>query len=452
MFQRTKKIAVVGAGIAGLASAYYLRKRGYDVEIFESSGSAGGAVRSQLKEEKYLVELGPNAFLASADPLLRLSRELSIEPLIVGSEDVSCKRYVHRHGRLHELPVKPGTFLKSGIMSAAGKARLFFEPFIKSKSPETESLADFVTRRAGREVLEALVDPFASGVWAGNPSELEMKSVLPKIVEVESEYGSVFKGMRKLSGEISKKGLLSFRWGLGTLTARLEEELSSRIRFKHPVAGIEPLASGRFKIRLEGNYVPMEACAVVIAAPAYVASKIFSGVDKDISSLLSAIPYVPLAVVHTAFKTADVPRKLDGFGVLVPRAERIRLLGSIWSSAMFDGRAPKGEALITNFIGGATDIGLIELSDDEIIEEVLRGLESVMGIKSSPKFVNIKRWANSIPQYTIGHGSRIEKIRSRIEKIPRVFLTGSYFNGVSVSDTIADARKMVDRLSAEMGL
>ena len=446
----TKKVVVVGAGIAGLAAAHYLRKRGLEVEILEREAVAGGSVRSALRDERYLVEFGPNAFLASAEPIQKLARELSIDPLIVGSDELSRHRYIHRGGRTHQLPAGPLSFLRSGLLSPLGKARLMAEPFVRSSSAPGETLAAFVKRRAGAEVLDALVDPFVSGVWAGDAGELEVASVFPKIVEVERECGSVLRGMKKLAGGVRKRGLLSFRWGMGTLTARLEEELRSRLRLGARVQGLARTGadSRRWRVKLADASAAVDADAVLVAAPAHAAAKLLLPHDAKLFPALAAIPYASLAVVHTAHREADVPTKPDGFGVLIPRSEGIRMLGTIFSSAIFPGRCPRGEVLLTNFIGGATDAGLVDLADEEVVGEVRAGLRATMGIEQAPKFVAFKRWGQAIPQYTVGHRDRIATIREQLAGHPGLFLTGAYFDGVSVSDTIAHARSVVDDIVA----
>lgn len=441
------RVVVIGAGIAGLATAYYLRKQGAEVTILERDTTAGGAVRSIMREDKYLLELGPNAFLASADPITKLARELSIDSLIVGSEERSRNRYIYKKGKMHSLPMGPLAFLKSGLLSFSGKMRLFAEPLVRSKSVPSETLASFVTRRGGKDILNSLVDPFVSGVWAGDASELEVESVLPKLVEIERECGSVIKGMKKFSGGSTRRGLFSFRWGMGTLTARLEEELKNRMRLGLAAESVERKADETWKIKFSGWHSAIEADAIVIAAPAHAAAKLILPLDAKMFSYLSAISYASLAVVHTVFREKDISQKLDGFGVLIPRGENIRMLGSIWSSALFPGRCPKGEVLLTNFVGGASDPGLIDLSDEEIIGEVEKGLGKAMGISTKPTFTYLKRWSQAIPQYTVGHKDRLSAIRARLDGLLGLFLVGSYFAGVSVSDTIAHARGEVDRIA-----
>jgi len=446
-----KTVAVIGAGIAGLAAAHYLRRRGIEVAIFEREEVAGGSVRSAMRDDRYLVELGPNAFLASADPVQRLARELSIDPLVVGSDDLSRNRYIYRGKRMHRLPTGPASFMKSGLLSFRGKARMMAEPFVRSRSNDLESLAGFVRRRAGKEVLAAMVDPFVSGVWAGDAEELEVSSCFPRLVEVEREYGSVFRGMRKLVGGIRKRGLYSFRWGMGTITARLEEELKGVLRLGSAVEEISRSKDGRIGVRAEGFAGRFEADAAVVAVPSYVAAKLLLKAIPEIYPHLSGIPYASLAVVHTAFREGDVPRKPDGFGVLIPRGEGVRMLGSIWSSAIFPGRCPRGDILLTNFIGGATDPELINLPDEEIVGEVLGGLQATMGITNPPVYRSLKRWGHAIPQYTVGHAERLTRIFSAMDGLPGVFLTGAWIDGISVSDTIANSRAAVDRVMSFLG-
>ena len=442
--QGRQRVIIIGGGIAGLSVAHYLKKRDIDIDVYERAPRAGGAIRTILKEEKYLLELGPNAFLASADSLLGLARELSIDPQIVESAENSRRRFISARGGMHELPTAPISFLGSGLLTLRGKIRLLGELFVKSSSPASETLSEFVKRRAGREVLDALIDPFVSGVWAGDVTRLEAKSVFPEFIEIERECGSILRGMKKLKNDTSKRGLLSFRWGMGTLTARLEEILRGSLHVGEEVKGVERMVSGQFRVNRGTSNCSELADAVIIATPAHEAASILTSLDPEIATPLSAIPYAPIAVVHTVFTESHLSRDLSGFGLLISRREGIRLLGSIWSSSIFPGRAPKGEVLLTNYIGGATDPHLLELSDDEIRLEVLKGLEQAMGITAIPRHCFVRRIGEAIPQYVVGHRSRIQQIEARLATLPGIFLTGNYFTGVSVAETISHARAKVD--------
>lgn len=437
-----KHTIIIGGGIAGLSAAYYLKKHGVEITLLERESSVGGAIRTVLKHDRYLLELGPNTFLSSSDAIHELSRELSIDHQLVANE--TKKRFVFHGAKLREVPTGPVQFLKSSILSRRGKLRVLFEPFIRKRADGDESLAAFVTRRAGRELLEALVDPFVSGVYAGDPYQLEIKSVFPRIVEIEQKYGSLFKGMRHLKGDVGSRSLLSFKWGMESLPSRLHDLMQRNIRTNASVENIERLPSGKWMVYTTPHGEGIAADAVTIATPACEAGRLLMPHAPDIFSPMMGIPYVSLAVVHTVFRRMEIANALDGFGFLIPRKEKIRLLGSIWSSSLFPNRAPNGETLLTSFIGGATDPHAVDLDDHELLTHVLSGLEQTMDIRVQPRFYHITRIPQAIPQYTMGHSSRLNEINSCLKKLPGIFLTGSYFTGISVADTIAHSKGVAE--------
>jgi oxygen-dependent protoporphyrinogen oxidase len=441
-----KHAVIIGGGIAGLSAAYYLQRKSVKVTLLERDSSVGGAIKTVQKHERYLLELGPNTFLGSSDSICDLSRDIQIDHHLVRNE--TKKRFVYCGTKLHEVPVGPKQFLKSGLISGRGKLRIFAEPFIRSKTGDGESLAAFVTRRAGREILEALVDPFVSGVYAGDPCQLEIKSIFPKLVEIEEQYGSIFKGMRQLKGNIGNNSLLSFKWGMQTLPSRLHDLMQRDIRTDTTAESIEMLPNGRWMVYTDLQGGAVDADAVIIAAPTSEAARILMPHVPDIFSPMMGIPYVSLAVVHTAFRRSEIPIPLEGFGFLIPRREKIRLLGSIWSSSLFPNRAPNGETLVTSFMGGATDPYAVDLSDHDILNHVLSGLDQTMRVDTQPCFYNITRISQAIPQYTIGHAARLCEIENHLKKLPGIFLAGSYFTGISVADTIANSKKVASSVKA----
>ncbi len=240
------------------------------------------------------------------------------------------------------------------------------------------------------------------------------------------------------------RGQVSYRWGMGTLPARLEESLGGRIKLAAPISGIHLGEDGRLFVAAGNPQRKLEADAVVVATSAQAAAPIIEALAPAAAAALRDITSCSLAVVHTAFKCEDVRARVSGFGMLIPRETNVRLLGSIYSSALFEGRAPKDEVLLTNFIGGVADPDIMSADDDEIVREVRRGLHATMGITAKPTFVKIVRHAQAIPQYAPGHAQRIERIALDLEHVPGVYLTGNYFNGISVADTIADARKTAE--------
>lgn len=437
----TNKVIIIGGGIAGLTTAYYLKKCGVDITLIERKPTAGGCIRTDLKKERYLLEYGPNTFLSSSRAIIDLARELKLDHQIVTNQKASQKRYIFRKGKMHLVPTGPREFFKSPLMSGFGKFRVLMEPLVRSRSVGNESLAEFVSRRAGKELLNAMVDPFVSGVYAGDPYQLEIKSIFKRLVEIENTYGSIFKGMRHMKGEFGGHNLLSFHWGMETLTAAIFELLHKNIEIYTNVESISPTPEGKWEITIDTYKEVITGDAVVLATQASEAASLLMPVSQEIIAPLMNIPYVSLAVVHTAFRWAKVPMPLDGFGFLIPRTENIRLLGSIWSSALFPNRVPNGEVLLTNFIGGATDPNAIDLEDHELLTHVLTGLEQTMEIRTEPCFYHIHRVSQAIPQYTVGHEDRVNEINNYLKKLPGVFLTGSYLNGISVSDTIEHAKE-----------
>jgi oxygen-dependent protoporphyrinogen oxidase len=445
-YEPSRRVIVVGAGIAGLACAYYLNKYGYDVRIFEREDSVGGMIQTSWRENKYLIECGPNTYLSSSDHITSLTRELSLDRLEMRNK--SKERFIYWDGALRLVPNGPLSLLKTKLLSPVGKARLLAEPLIRSQSFEGETLASFVRRRGGVEVLETLVDPFVSGVWAGDPGELELRAVMPKIFELEQKHGSIIRGISKEKTSFKKHDMLSYRWGMGTLPARLEEVLRRKLKLNTGVKEIIRDEDGRLFACIAEKDRRLEADAVIVATSPYAAAHLIDKQSPRTAVELMNIEFCPITVVHTAFKKKDVGFKVRGFGFLVPRVANVRILGTLFSSALFDHRAPKDEVLLTTFIGGATDPDAIGLSDDDIMREVRKGLHITLGINTKPEFTKITRLKHAIPQYKVGHTHRLKRIDKEMERLPGLYLTGNYFSGISVSDTIGHAKQTAETARA----
>jgi len=441
------KTIVIGAGIAGLSAALKLKSRGVNVSLFEQSSQVGGYLRT-LKQDGYLLELGPNTFLNSSESLWRLAESVGLEKEKITAEPkTGKKRFIFAGEKLHVVPAGP-KILFSSVMSMGGRLRLLKEPFVRPfeinpKVPQyDEPLAMFVRRRFGSEALEKLVTPFVSGIYAGDPEKLSLKAVFPRLGQIEEKYGSVLKGMRELKGEIKSSGLGSFRGGMGDLIKAVESNLAGEIIKNARVTDVEPL-NGAYLVKYEqdGELKKTLVKRLICAVPAYAASRILSGFSDELSELLSGIKYAPVVVVHTGFKKKDVRHALNGFGCLVPRGERVRLLGSLWTSSLFPNRAPDGNVLLTNFLGGCLDPEAIDLTNDDIMRVLSQDLLKLLYIKSSPNFACITRYSHAIAQYNVGHIRRINRIKELVEKFEGLYLTGSYFTGISVASTIEHAEK-----------
>ena len=433
---------IIGAGIAGLTAAWRLHEAGIKVTLLEQSSNVGGCIRT-MHNDGYLLELGPNTFLNSSVSLWNLAYSLGLKDLKIETPPkIGKTRFIFKKDKIVSVPAGPG-ILFSPLLSFKGRLRLLKEPFIKALSPGDESLASFVRRRLGEEVLHMLVTPFVSGIYAGDPEQLSVAAVFPKLVEVEKKYGSIFKGMKALKTEIKSSGLGSFMAGIGTLPMAIESRLKDSIVKNARVTGIEKLNSG-YNIRFEagGEQQNILAKKIICAVPAYTAARILSGLSNEFKEILSKIEYAPIIVIHTGYKHEDVPYDLKGFGFLVPRKNRVRILGSVWSSSLFQERAPEGYALLTNFLGGQLDPEAIDLTNDDIMRIVQKDLSRALSIKSPPAFACITRYTHAIPQYNIGHLEKISRISKLLEQFNGLFLTGSYFTGISVAETVEHAEKI----------
>lgn len=445
-----EKVVIIGAGIAGLTVAFKLQQAGIPVVLIEQSSRAGGCIRT-MDESGYRLELGPNTFLNSSKELWDLARSAGLsDQKISAAEKVGKTRYIFKGGRLIKVPAGPN-ILFSSALSVGGRLRLLKEPFIKPLANNSglnldESLAEFITRRLGHEALDMLVTPFVSGIYAGDPERLSIRAVFPKLAKIEKKYGSVMKGMKELKSDIRSSGLGSFGSGIGKIAEALESRLKDSTINNAKVVSVEKL-NGAYRIRYERNDEIHDLLTpyCISALPAYSAGSVFSGLSDVLKEELSKIEYAPIAVVHTGFKKKDILRKLDGFGFLVPRKQKVRLLGCLWSSALFPERAPEGFELLTNFVGGMLDQEALDLTNDDLMRTVQSDLLKTLGIKAKPSFACITRYTHAIPQYNIGHVKRIERILSTAETLPGLFFTGSYLEGVSVAGTIKHANMVAEK-------
>ncbi len=455
------KIGIVGAGISGLATAQaiLLRDPGAELVIFEAGSRTGGKVMTEKTAEGYLCEWGVNAFLDKVPRTLELCSEIGISAL---PGDISAKkRYVYSEGKLHQLPEKPPQFFTSRLLSVPGRLRVVGEVFSgRAKKPD-ETLEEFGTRHLGREAFEKLIDPMASGVFAGDARNMSLKSCFPRIHEVETEYGSLIRGLITLQKAARKAGkkdtpgpgpggmLTSFDGGMSEMTDALATLLASRLRLNAPVSGISRQAD-RYSVHLaDGSNEEFDS--VVLACPAYAQAAMLADLSPLFAELIGGIAYPPLSVVCLGYERGGMGPGLDGFGFLVPSREKRGILGTVVDSNVFPNRAPQGRVLLRTMVGGARVPAKAELPDGELMDLVRSDLRDIMGIESDPEFASIYRHEKAIPQYRVGHSSRLQSIEKELEKFPGLVLTGNAYRGVSLNDCVLNAQKTAGSLVPAVG-
>jgi protoporphyrinogen/coproporphyrinogen III oxidase len=418
-------VIILGAGITGLSCAWTLRKLGIEATILESSSRAGGVIRTEIVNG-YHIEWGPNSF-QPAPQALNLIEEAGLWEDLQAPNPHS-PRYVYLNGRLRKFPFGPLGF--------TGLLRILGEPLVRSKARPEESVRDFFSRRFGAGVHDRLVAPLLTGMYAADTAQLSMTATFPRIIEMEREYGSLAGALlRALTGRSktlpseenntndgpSKRrprgSLFSFPTGMETLPARLAENASIQFRTKDA--------------RLS------DAPATVVTVPAYAASDVVAKQQPALAKLLNRIEYSPMVVAASALPEHSFPRPLHGFGFLAPRSQGLHILGTLFSSAVFPGRAPAGHVLLTTFIGGAFEPEAVDWPDDRIWEIVSAELQRVLQSSEPPHPVALYRHRAAIPQYRIGHEVLVASIKDELKNIPGLFVTGSYLEGISVPACIA---------------
>ncbi len=437
-------VAVIGAGIGGLACAWRLSRRGIDLRVLEGSSRVGGALRT-VEDAGRRVELGATTVMSSTE-LRGLATEVGLEREIVEPER-SLPRFVFHDGRLHEVPKDPFGLAKTGLLSLSGKLALLAEPLRPRRTEEREeSIAAFVSRRFGTEALERFVAPVVSGTFAGDPAKLELASVYPRLIELERTHGSVVRGMLLgPRGETTRPTMLGFRRGLESLPQRIAERLGGRVRLDARVRSIVRGDDG-FAIALADGEV-VSARAVVVALEAWGTAEVLRELSPAIAEDLAAIPTPSLALVAVALPREAVAHDLRGFGFLATPGSGLSILGAIFASTLFPDRAPADEAVLTGFVGGATAPAAAAPDDATLVARVTSDLARVLGARGEPRWSRVQRYPRSIPQYDLGHRARVARVQAEVARIPGLRLAGNYLAGISVADTVRRAFAIADEIT-----
>lgn len=435
-------VAIIGGGISGLSAAYYLAKAGVAATLIERQPRLGGVIET-LEIQGNIVEGGPDSFLAAKPAALELIRELGLGDEVIGSNDHQRVTYVVKNGRLVPLPdglmmMVPTQILPmatSPLLSWGTKIRMGLEFFRKPDGPKPErSVAEFIEEHYGRETVEYLAEPLLSGVYGGDPRELSMSSVLTRFVELETQYGSLTRGVlaeRKRAKAQGSGGTLfrTLKGGLGTLTRTLESRIPAT-RITGAAEAIEQTPQG-WRIRLQGDW--LEAAHVVVACPAWQAAQLLPG---PVGDLLQDVGYSSSMTVALGYDRATFRHPLNGFGFLVPARERRLLVACTWVGRKFNHREAEDTVLLRAFCGGAGNDAVLQKPDGEVVAGVREDLRRIMGIDEVPKFTAVSRWPRSMAQYTVGHATRMEALREHVQRLPGLHLIGNAYTGIGIPDCI----------------
>jgi len=453
----TLDVLVIGAGVSGLTAAYELGKRGTAVAIADAGRDPGGVIGTR-ERDGFLYETGANSALDTSPALDALFDELGILGERRDAGPNGSNRFIVRDGRLVALPTSPGAFLTTRAFTLAAKLRLLREPFVAPAPAQAEeTIADFVRRRLGSEFLDYAIDPFVSGIYAGDPERISVPAAFPKLFALEQKHGSLIRGQimgareRRKRAETSKNAAKSFSFAAGMKT--LPEALARRIaRYDRGVrvTSIAPAADGlEVQGVRDGTGVRYRARRVVCATAAHAAAPMFASAAPALARALAAIEYAPVCVVASAYRRDRVAHALDGFGVLVPRRERRRILGTLFSSSLFEGRAPAGHVLLTTFAGGRRNPEVTALDDEALAKTVGEELGALLGARE-PLWNEIVRWAHAIPQYTIGHLARVAAVDEAAAALPGLGFCANWRGGVSFGDCIRNGQATAEAVARSL--
>lgn len=455
-----KKIVIVGGGITGLSAAYYLKKKieadqlPFEVKLLEASDRLGGKIHT-VRDRGFTIERGADSFLARKEPGMKLVESLGLQDQIIRNH--TGQAYVLLEDTLHPIPagsymgipVQEGPFLESDLVSKSGKSRALKEmELTKGDQAPDQSLGAFFRKRFGDELVENLLEPLLSGIYSGDIDQMSLMATFPNFYDLEQEYGSLLKGLRETlpSGRAntgSKRGqFVSLQNGLATMIETLEKELGEDIYELNAKLEQVEHKGEKYLLHLQ-NGNQYEADAIIMTIPHQTLPVLFSGVS--LLQKLHEIPVTSVANVVFSFDEKSIPMELQGTGFVVSRNSDFRMTACTWTHKKWPETTPDGKVLLRAYVGKPTDQGIVDLSDDEIVEIVLKELGRIMNLRDDPEFSKVTRWKEAMPQYTVGHQERLEKVQKEMtEALPGVFLAGSSYGGVGIPDCIGQGEEAVE--------
>ena len=455
----TKDIIVIGGGISGLAAAHRLTElsrtgsTAYRVTLLEASDRLGGVIATE-HADNLLLELGPDSYITDKPAALRLCERLGLADRLIAPQHGALKLYTVHRGALEPLPegfllmapTRVGSVLRSPLFSWGGKLRMGLEPLV-SRRPDggDESLASFVRRRLGREVLDRVAQPLIGGIYASDPESLSLAAAMPRFPEMERNHGSVILGSRQAQKRRAQAaGETGARWslfvsidgGMEVLVRRIEETLGPGVvRLGETVRELSWNPDAR-RWRVDTGHGSVEGDAVICTLPAFAAAQALAPLDSDLAGELGAIPFSSTATINLAYRRSDIAHPLDGYGFVVPHVEHRKIMACTFSSVKYAGRAPEDTALLRCFAGGALQPDLLDQPDELLEAQVREDLEALLGISGTPILCRTTHYPDCMPQYNVGHLDRIERIEARLKRFPTLVLAGKSYRGVGIADCI----------------
>ena len=477
-----KSVAIIGGGITGLTAGFYLQRAGIPVTVYEATGRVGGAIQSQ-RQGSYLAEFGPNTILETSPKIAQLVNDAGLQARRLDPDPKAEARYVVRYRRPIEMPGSPLGFFTTPLFTLGAKFAVLREPFRRVKRDGVEeSIASFVRRRLCPEFLDHAIDALVAGIYAGDPEKLSVQQAFPKLAALEEKYGSMIKGQilgareRKKTGEVAKDRApkFSFDEGLQVLPDTLRELLGAAVRLNTCVTKLTQAQTGwSLEYTNADGAGRAEHSAVLYAGTAFKLAELqvdlgapftpslspsdggrvpegrVRGTPLDLSAF-SEIRYPPVASVVLGFRREDVAHSCNGFGMLIPKVAGFKILGTIFSSALFPNRAPAGHLTLTSYVGGERYPELASLPAEKLYEIVCEDLRVLLGVRGKPTFQHTVYWPKAIPQYNLGYG-KYRALMTEIEaRAPGLFLAGHYRDGISLGDSIVSGVNVVGRIVAAL--
>ena len=454
------RAVIIGGGISGLATAYYLARRGVPSTLIEARPRLGGVIRTE-EVEGCTLEAGPDSFISAKPAALELIKELGLADQVIGSNDFSRKTYVWKRGRLLPLPdglmmmvpTKIMPLLATPLLSWGTKLRMGFE-LLHAPRPRhgDESVAEFIGEHYGAEAVDYLAEPLLSGIYGGNPRELSVTSVLPRFVTLAERYGSLTRGVLAERAKAAKNHnppaplFRTLKGGLEQMVNALVARIAGMAEVRQARVEAVERGDGCYRVRTAGEWI--EASHLVVACEAHNAAALLPKIDARLAELLAGVPYSSSMTVALGFDAGSLARMPEGHGFLVPKKERRRLMACTWVGEKFPHRVPEGTVVARCFLGGMADSTVLEESDERVTRIVTEELRAIVGIEAQPKFVRISRWPRSMAQYTVGHPQRLSEIEARVKSQPGLHLAGNAYEGIGIPDCIRMGKRAAEAITS----